>query len=668
VGTLTAIDEDKVDEHEFSLVAGVADNVDFRIVNNQVQTSKELDFESKSSYKLQIEVEDDDRATFIKSIDIEVVDTNDGPTGITLSENRIDENSPKDEIIGRFSVQEPDAEPSVYSYTFVAGGFHNNDFGLEDNILRSAAVFDYEDENELEVIVRATDIGGNFIQDTFNLQVINVNDVPSDLLLSNNKIAENQNIANVVGNLSTIDQDTADTFTYTLESGLDAEKFVIEGNQLRTGVNFDFEEKVFHTILITTTDTNGASLTKQFTVEIIDDNDAPVDILLKGITVPENRQVGILVGVFEGEDIDAVEELSFNLVDGFGGEDNDKYLIEANRLLTAVTFNFEEQSVHRILVGITDKAGDTFVKPFEIEVLDANDAPMDILLSIEKFDENQEIGAFVAEISTIDVDADENFTYNLVFGDGDKDIGRFRIQNNILLTDDLFNSEVDPEVFIRIRSSDGEAAIERSFILTVTSDNEKPQIEDQTFRLEEASPVGTVVGLVRAFDEDFDQELTYQITYDQPVDDREVTFVIDSISGELTVNNSNQLDYETQPVFNMTVRVADSGVGRLLDSATVTVRLEDIIEQELPANNLISPNDDGKNDVFFVQNVSLYFGYTLVIIDQFGNVVFNMVNYDNSWSGVSDDGRELTTGVYYYRMTSPDSQYIYEGSITLIRD
>lgn len=668
VGNLSAVDQDIEDEHKFSLLKDIPDNKNFKLVDTQLQSAILLDFETQSAYKVQVEVEDEAGETLIKTLTITVEDVIDGPTGITLSDNRIAENSPNNEVIGLFSVQSPDAEPLDYDFTFEGTGYDNSYFSLDNNSLKTAEVFDHEKDNELNIIVRATDFKGNYVQDTFDIKVIDVNDQPSDIVLSNNNIAENQIISTSIGSLSTVDQDISQSFTYNLEPSLDWDKFIIVGEELRTGVSFDYEEKVFYTVLIKSTDSEGASLTKQFTIEITDDNDSPINIELNGSSVSENQGERVLVGVFEGEDIDVIEELSFALVDGFGGEDNHRYLIEGNQLYTAERYDFEEKSIHKILVEIEDKAGDTFVKSFVIEVLDANDAPLDILLSVDKFNENQAIGTYVAEISTMDVDVNESFTYSLVFGDGGEDIGRFRIEKNLLYTDDLFDSEIDPEVYIRIRSSDGEAAIVRSFVLTVTSVNEKPQIQDQTFRLQEASPAGTVVGLVRALDEDIDQDLTYRIIYDQPVDDREVPFVIDSITGELSVNNASELDYETQPVYNLTIMVMDNGVGQLSDTATVTIRLEDIIELELPANNLISPNDDGKNDVFFIQNVSLYFGYTLVIIDQFGNVVFKMIDYDNSWAGVSDDGRELTTGVYYYRMTSPDSQYIYEGSITLIRD
>ena len=48
-------------------------------------------------------------------------------------------------------------------------------------------------------------------------------------------------------------------------------------------------------------------------------------------------------------------------------------------------------------------------------------------------------------------------------------------------------------------------------------------------------------------------------------------FVIDSATGEITVADSSQLDFETTPVFNLTVTVTDAG--GLTDTAAVTINV-----------------------------------------------------------------------------------------------
>ncbi|MFM6604172.1 MAG: calcium-binding protein, partial [Dolichospermum sp.] len=99
------------------------------------------------------------------------------------------------------------------------------------------------------------------------------NKAPTNLTLSTSTIAENQAIGTGVGNFTTTDPDTGDTFTYSLVTGTgstDNASFTIVGNQLRTSSVFDFETKNSYSILVRTTDQGGLTFDKQFTIGVID--------------------------------------------------------------------------------------------------------------------------------------------------------------------------------------------------------------------------------------------------------------------------------------------------------------------------------------------------------------------------------------------------------------
>ena len=86
--------------------------------------------------------------------------------------------------------------------------------------------------------------------------------------------------------------------------------------------------------------------------------------------------------------------------------------------------------------------------------------------------------------------------------------------------------------------------------------------------MEENSGNGTSVGLVAASDVDAGDTLDYSIT----AGNTGGAFAIDNATGEITVANSSQLDFETTPTFNLTVRVEDTG--SLTDTATITINLD----------------------------------------------------------------------------------------------
>lgn len=75
---------------------------------------------------------------------------------------------------------------------------------------------------------------------------------------------------------------------------------------------------------------------------------------------------------------------------------------------------------------------------------------------------------------------------------------------------------------------------------------------------------------------------------------------------------------------------------------------------EIRIFNAVSPNGDGKNDMFIIQSIDALPGTQnnkLTIINRWGTVVFEAVNYDNMtnpFKGVSTGGSELPSGTYYY--------------------
>ncbi|NCQ79423.1 MAG: hypothetical protein GPI99_15230 [Microcystis aeruginosa W13-15] len=102
-------------------------------------------------------------------------------------------------------------------------------------------------------------------------QYIIPNAAPTNLTLSNSNIAENQAVGKVIGNFTTTDPNTGDTFTYNLVSGTgstDNNSFTISGNQLKTNAIFDYETKNSYSIRVRTTDQDGLSFEKALTVNI----------------------------------------------------------------------------------------------------------------------------------------------------------------------------------------------------------------------------------------------------------------------------------------------------------------------------------------------------------------------------------------------------------------
>ncbi|WP_338732576.1 gliding motility-associated C-terminal domain-containing protein [Mangrovimonas cancribranchiae] len=68
---------------------------------------------------------------------------------------------------------------------------------------------------------------------------------------------------------------------------------------------------------------------------------------------------------------------------------------------------------------------------------------------------------------------------------------------------------------------------------------------------------------------------------------------------------------------------------------------------------LITPNNDGNNDVFDLDGFNVS---SLEIFNRYGVKVYSKQNYTDEFGGISDDGEELPTGTYYYVMKYQGNQ------------
>jgi gliding motility-associated-like protein len=81
--------------------------------------------------------------------------------------------------------------------------------------------------------------------------------------------------------------------------------------------------------------------------------------------------------------------------------------------------------------------------------------------------------------------------------------------------------------------------------------------------------------------------------------------------------------------------------------------------------NVFTPNGDGVNDTFIIPGLGQYTDNELIIINRWGNHVYEKKNYNNEWTGEG-----LLDGTYYYVLTAknPSGDWeTYKGYITLLR-
>ncbi|WP_437921066.1 LamG-like jellyroll fold domain-containing protein [Sphingobacterium sp. LRF_L2] len=83
----------------------------------------------------------------------------------------------------------------------------------------------------------------------------------------------------------------------------------------------------------------------------------------------------------------------------------------------------------------------------------------------------------------------------------------------------------------------------------------------------------------------------------------------------------------------------------------------------IKVGNLLTPNHDGVNDVWMIENLELFNENEVFIYNQSGQLLFQKRNYLNDWNGTTS-GNRLATGVYLYRVVVDGQQY--SGTLNIV--
>jgi hypothetical protein len=159
----------------------------------------------------------------------------------------------------------------THTYTLVAGegDAANAWFTIAGNQLLTAESFDFETTPEVSIRVRSTDAGGLFVERTFVITILDVNEAPTGIQIDNVFVFTLAPAGTLVGILSTLDPDSGDSHSYELVAGdgdTDNMLFEIDGDQLIVLGVIDFENQESFSIRIRSTDADGLSVEQVFVI------------------------------------------------------------------------------------------------------------------------------------------------------------------------------------------------------------------------------------------------------------------------------------------------------------------------------------------------------------------------------------------------------------------
>ncbi|MCB9335574.1 MAG: gliding motility-associated C-terminal domain-containing protein [Flavobacteriales bacterium] len=161
--------------------------------------------------------------------------------------------------------------------------------------------------------------------------------------------------------------------------------------------------------------------------------------------------------------------------------------------------------------------------------------------------------------------------------------------------------------------------------------------------------------------------------FDYPMFDlgNDTIVCIDSLEGFILEIDTVYSEYLWQDGSTLNfLNVLDSGLyhvtvvnGVCNSSDSIMIQLDSCLINDIP--NIFTPNGDGINDYFIIENIEKYPNSKLEVFNRWGRIIFKDDNYKNDW-----DANGINSGTYYYLFYPNDSSgklTIQKGFITIIR-
>jgi len=375
---------------------------------------------------------------------------------------------------------------------------------------------------------------------------------------------------------------------YTILSGDPDSLFTIDAltGQLRLqSTTLDFESRNSYTLNIRLEDTGDATLSDTALIEILveDGNEAPVPTS-KSALIPEVTTNGANVTTMTALDPDAgtAGSLTWSIVSGnVGGAFAIDSATGAVTVQDATKIDFEQLANYVIVVRVTDKGTPALSNQatLSISITNVNEAPV-LLGQALSIKENSVAGTSAGIAAASDPDRGQSLQWEILTGPGSNLFevnpanGEIRLASGAQLN---FEQTAEYSLDVKVIDSGSPTlSATRTIRVVVVDDNDAPTLSPAVFTMDENSGDAVLVGKVQGQDEDSTQTLKYSLSGNDATN-----FIIDENSGEIRTASGKLFDFETKPVYQLTVTATDSGEDAKSIDSIVTVNLSNVNEAPL---------------------------------------------------------------------------------------
>lgn len=375
---------------------------------------------------------------------------------------------------------------------------------------------------------------------------------------------------------------------------------------------------------------------------------APTNISLAAVTLYENSAAGTNAGTLSSVSDDPSASFTYTLVAGAGDTDNALFAIVGNKINTASVLNFETKSSYSVRVRSTTQYGQSLDKVLTIAVSDVNEIPTLAAIS------NQTI-CFTTVVQNVAL------TGITAGPDAGQTTALTVSSNNAALFENLNVSGSGATGTLNYRIKAG--AIAGTATVTVT-------VKDNG---------GTANGGVDTYSRTFTITVNalpvIAISSDKGIQISKGERVLLNATGgtgyawaahNSIIGTANTATIEVRPRETTTYTVTVTNASGCAENKSFTITVLDDYAK-VNANNILSPNGDGYNDKWVIDNVDFYPNNEVKVFDKAGRIMYAKKGYDNSWDGTLN-GTPLAEGTYYYVIDFGNRNRVFKGFITIVRN
>jgi len=383
-------------------------------------------------------------------------------------------------------------------------------------------------------------------------------------------------------------------------------------------------------VFVRATDGAGAAAESPVLIDIANVNDAPTNIELLGVAIPENLR-GARLGRLLATDPDPNDSIQWTTNDP-------RFLLKDDELFLAptVAFDFEASPTARVLIRATDNGTPqlSYEKEIVITVSDVNEFSPNLEPIAFEVSENAAGGTTVGRIVATDADTANTVRYRF-FGNPptqfalDPVTGVLSVRPNAVL-----DFESNPQFRFFVEAFDnGTPSLSTwtSAVVSLIDVNEfAPQITTTSLNVSEVQSVGASFGRIQATDGD-----RQGVVFSLPAN--ETRFAIQPNTGDLSVLRTGVLDFERSATEFVTVIVTDTGVPALQSQRVIRIQVLNVNE---PPTSVSVPN--GR----VLSNVTGWDLGAISVVDPDGPTPYSVIALDPRFEVVNNSLR-LLPGVYF---------------------